>query len=615
MATEIKVPTLGESVTVATVARWLKQPGEAVAADESVVELETDKVSVEVAAPEAGVLGAHAVAEGADVAVGAVLTTVEPSGAAATVPKPEAPDAASGASEAPTPGKTGSYLPQPEHAAAGDVAIPDLPASSGEAAKPAPPAPTDAPAAPAAEVRDTDYDLIVIGAGPGGYVCALRAAQLGMKVACVEKRATLGGTCLNIGCIPSKALLQSTESFHELSHGFADHGIMVGEIRLDLARMHARKNEVVAANTKGVEFLFKKNGVAWLKGAGRLSAPDTVEVDGKAFRAKHVVIATGSDSVSLPGIAIDEQRVVSSTGALELAEVPKHLVVIGGGVIGLELGSVWRRLGAEVTVIEYLDRLVPGIDGEVAKAFERVLSKQGMKFRLGHKVTGVETSEAGATVTVEKNKGGAAETIEADIVLVAVGRRAVTEGLGLKEVGVALDERGRVGTDAHFATSVPGIYAIGDVIAGPMLAHKAEDEGVALAEMLVGQAGHVNYGVIPGVVYTWPEVAGVGKIEEELKAEGIDYVVGKFPFSANGRARAMNSTDGFVKILADRKTDRLLGAHIIGPDAGTLIAELATAMEFGASAEDVARICHAHPTLNEAVKEAALATAGRALHV
>ncbi len=614
MATEIKVPTLGESVTTATVARWLKQPGEAVAADEAVVELETDKVSVEVAAPEAGVLGAHAVAEGADVEVGAVLTTVDASGTA-TAPAPEPREAVgSGAAEAPTPGKTGSYLPQPDTASAGDVVTPEPTGSSGES-KPAPPVATNAPAAPAAEVRDTDYDLLVIGAGPGGYVCALRAAQLGMKVACVEKRATLGGTCLNIGCIPSKALLQSTESFHELSHGFADHGIIVGEIKLDLARMHARKNEVVAANTKGVEFLFKKNGVAWLKGAGRVTAPDTVEVDGKAFRARHIVVATGSDSVSLPGITIDERRVVSSTGALELAEVPHHLVVIGGGVIGLELGSVWRRLGAEVTVIEYLDRLVPGIDGEVAKTFERVLSKQGIKFRLGHKVTGVEATETGATVTVEKNKGGAAETMQADIVLVAVGRRAVTEGLGLKEVGVELDERGRVRTDAHFATSIPGIYAIGDVISGPMLAHKAEDEGVALAEMLAGQAGHVNYGVIPGVVYTWPEVAGVGKIEEELKAEGADYVVGKFPFSANGRARAMNSTDGFVKILADRKTDRLLGAHIIGPDAGTLIAELATAMEFGASAEDVARICHAHPTLNEAVKEAALATAGRALHV
>jgi dihydrolipoamide dehydrogenase len=511
----------------------------------------------------------------------------------------------------------------------------DVPASSGNVAKPAPPVPTGAPAAAAAEVGETDYDLIIIGAGPGGYVCALRAAQLGMKVACVEKRATLGGTCLNIGCIPSKALLQSSENFHEATHGFADHGIVVGEVRLDLARMHARKGEVVAANTKGIEFLFKKNGITWLKGAGRLTAPNTVEVDGKGFRAKHIVVATGSDSVSLPGLVIDEKRIVSSTGALELAEVPGRLVVIGGGVIGLELGSVWNRLGAQVTVIEYLDRLVPGIDGEVAKTFERVLAKQGMKFRLGHKVTKVESTEAGATITIEKaqsgkaqggkdgggkdgsgkNGGGAPETIEADIVLVAIGRRAVTDGLGLDTVGVAVDDRGRIVTDAHFATSIPGIYAIGDVIAGPMLAHKAEDEGVALAEMLAGQAGHVNYDVIPGVIYTWPEVAGVGRIEEELKAEGVDYVVGKFPFSANARARAMGSIEGFVKILADRKTDRLLGAHIIGPDAGTLIAELATAMEFGASAEDVARICHAHPTLSEAVREAALAADGRALHI
>ncbi|MGI4748843.1 MAG: dihydrolipoyl dehydrogenase [Janthinobacterium lividum] len=466
---------------------------------------------------------------------------------------------------------------------------------------------------------ETDYDLIIIGSGPGGYVCALRAAQLGLKVACVEKRATLGGTCLNIGCIPSKALLQSSENFHEAAEGFAAHGIIIGEVKLDLARMHARKAEVVGANVKGVEFLFKKNGVTWLKGAGRISATNTVEVSGeggaKSFRAKSIVIATGSDSISLPGLAIDEKRIVSSTGALELESVPKHLVVIGGGVIGLELGSVWMRLGAEVTVIEYLDRLVPGIDGEVAKAFERVLSKQGMKFKLGHKVIKVETGDTGAVVTVEKAKDGASETIQADIVLVAVGRRAVTDGLGLAEIGVALDEKGRVKTDGHYATNIAGIYAIGDVIDGPMLAHKAEDEGVALAEMLVGQAGHVNYGVIPAVIYTWPEVAGIGRIEEDLKAEGVDYKVGKFPFSANGRARAMNSTDGFVKILADRKTDRLLGAHILGPDAGTLIAELATAMEFGASAEDVARICHAHPTLSEAVKEAALATEGRALHV
>ena len=601
--TDIKVPTLGESVTTATIAKWLKQPGEMVAADEAVVELETDKVSVEVSAPVAGVLGAHAVAEGEEVEVGALLTSVGGT-AEATAPLPGAP-----------PPTASSYLPQPQTASPGDSVAAEQPASSGTAAKPAPPAPTGAPAAAPAEISPTDYDLIVIGSGPGGYVCALRAAQLGLKVACVEKRATLGGTCLNIGCIPSKALLQSSESFHEAKDGFAVHGINVGEVTLDLARMHARKNEVVAANTKGVEFLFKKNNVSWLKGAGRIADPNTVEVDGKPFRAKSIVIATGSDSVSLPGLVIDEQRIVSSTGALELDEVPRRLLVIGGGVIGLELGSVWKRLGAEVTVVEFLDRLVPGIDGEVAKTFERVLSKQGMVFKLGHKVTKVEAGETGAVVTIEKAKGGDPETLEADIVLVAIGRRAVTDGLGLEEAGVATDPRGRVVVDAHFATNVPGIYAIGDVIAGPMLAHKAEDEGVALAEMLVGQAGHVNYGVIPGVVYTWPEVAGVGKIEEELKAEGANYKVGKFPFSANGRARAMNATDGFVKILADKKTDRLLGAHIIGPDAGTLIAELATAMEFGASAEDVARICHAHPTLSEAVKEAALAADGRALHV
>ena len=615
MSIEIKVPTLGESVTTAIVAKWLKQPGEQVAADEAVVELETDKVSVEVSSPSAGVLAAHVVAEGAEVEVGSVLATVEAGAGAAPVSAPAA-------APAPTPDSasaTGSYLPQPVSAPASASVQADVPASSGQAAKRAPPAPTGAPAAAAVDVGETDYDLIIIGSGPGGYVCALRAAQLGLKVACVEKRATLGGTCLNIGCIPSKALLQSSENFHEAAKGFAAHGIIIGEVKLDLARMHARKAEVVGANVKGVEFLFKKNGVTWLKGAGRISAPNTVEVSGeggaKSFRAKSIVIATGSDSISLPGLVIDEKRIVSSTGALELESVPKHLVVIGGGVIGLELGSVWMRLGAEVTVIEYLDRLVPGIDGEVAKAFERVLSKQGMKFKLGHKVTKVETGDTGAVVTVEKAKGGAAETIQADIVLVAVGRRAVTDGLGLAEIGVALDEKGRVKTDGHYATNIAGIYAIGDVIDGPMLAHKAEDEGVALAEMLVGQAGHVNYGVIPAVIYTWPEVAGIGRIEEDLKAEGVDYKVGKFPFSANARARAMNSTDGFVKILADRKTDRLLGAHIIGPDAGTLIAELATAMEFGASAEDVARICHAHPTLSEAVKEAALATDGRALHV
>ncbi len=459
------------------------------------------------------------------------------------------------------------------------------------------------------------YDVIVIGGGPGGYVCAIRAAQLGLRTACVERRATLGGTCLNIGCIPSKALLQSSENFEEASHSFADHGVMVEGVRLDLARMMARKDDVVSANVKGVEFLFKKNKVDWLKGSGRVATPGLVEVDGTQYQAKHIVIATGSESIGLPGVEMDETAIVSSTGALELDRVPGHLVVIGGGYIGLELGSVWKRLGAEVTVVEYLDRLVPGMDAEIAKTFERVLGKQGIKFRLSTKVTSAARTNEGVTLTIEPAKGGEAEQMKADVVLVAIGRRAYTDHVGLQEAGVALDERGRVQVDAHYATNVPGIYAIGDVIAGPMLAHKAEEEGVALAERLAGQAGHVNYDVIPGVVYTWPEVASIGKTEDDLKRLGIAYKVGKFPFTANGRARAMGSTEGFVKLLADKTTDRLLGAHIIGPDAGGLIAELATAMEFGASSEDVARTCHAHPSLSEAVKEAALAVDGRALHM
>ncbi len=459
------------------------------------------------------------------------------------------------------------------------------------------------------------FDVIVIGAGPGGYVCALRAAQLGLKVGCVEKRATLGGTCLNIGCIPSKALLMSSENFHAVQHDFAEHGINVDGIKLDLARMQARKGEVVTANVKGVEFLFKKNKVTWLKGAGRIAGPGRVAVDGTEYEAKHVVVATGSESVALPGVEVDEKRIVTSTGALELDRVPGKLVVIGGGYIGLELGSVWSRLGSDVTVVEYLDRLVPGMDLEIGKTFERVLGKQGIKFRLSTKVTSAKADDNGVTLTVEPAAGSEAETLEADVVLVAIGRRAYTAGIGLEDAGVALDERGRVVIDEHFATNVPGIYAVGDVVAGVMLAHKAEEEGVALAEILAGQAGHVNYGVIPGVVYTWPEVASIGKTEEQLKSEGVAYNVGKFPFTANGRARAMGSTDGFVKILADKGSDRILGAHIIGPDAGTLIAEIATAMEFGASAEDVARTCHAHPSLNEAVKEAALAVEGRALHI
>ncbi len=459
------------------------------------------------------------------------------------------------------------------------------------------------------------FDVIVIGAGPGGYVCAIRAAQLGMKVACVEKRSTLGGTCLNVGCIPSKALLQSSEHFDEATHKLAEHGVGVGQVTLDLARMQARKGEVVTANVKGVEFLFKKNKVTWLKGEGRIAGAGRVVVGDTEYEAKHIVIATGSESIPLPGIVVDEKRIVTSTGGLELDAVPGHLVVIGGGYIGLELGSVWRRLGAEVTVVEFLDRLVPAMDTEVGKAFERILGKQGVKFRLKTRVIAAVADDTGVTVTLSPAGGGAEETLRADVLLLAVGRRPYIAGLGLDSAGVALDDRGRVQVDAQYATNVPGIWAIGDCIAGPMLAHKAEEEGVALAENLAGQHGHVNYGAIPGVVYTWPEVASVGETEEQLKARGVAYKVGKFPFLANGRARAMGDTDGFVKLLSDKATDRLLGAHIIGPDAGTLIAELALAMEFGASAEDVARTCHAHPSLNEAVKEAALAVDGRALHI
>jgi len=464
------------------------------------------------------------------------------------------------------------------------------------------------------------YDLVVIGSGPGGYVAAIRAAQLGLKTACVEKRETLGGTCLNIGCIPSKALLFSSERFHEAGHGLARHGIKVAGVELDLPAMMAQKDSVVTANTSGVAYLFKKHKIDWIKGTARIAAPGLVEVALKQggqqqVKTRHILIATGSESTPLPGIAIDEQRIISSTGGLSLPSVPKHLVVIGGGYIGLELGSVWRRLGSEVTVVEFLDRILPGMDGEVSKVMERLLRKQGIAFKLGTKVTAAVPSEAGVTLTLEPAKGGASETLAVDVVLVAVGRRPHVEGLGLEAVGVALDERGRVKTDGHYATNIPGIHAIGDAIAGPMLAHKAEDEGIALAEILAGQAGHVNYDAIPGVVYTWPEAASVGQTEEQLKEANIAYKVGKFPFSANGRARAMAMTDGFVKILADQATDRILGAHVVGPEAGDLIAELVLGMEFSAAAEDIARTCHAHPTLNEAIKEAALAVDGRAIHI
>jgi dihydrolipoamide dehydrogenase len=464
------------------------------------------------------------------------------------------------------------------------------------------------------------YDLVVIGTGPGGYVCAIRAAQLGLKTAVVEKRKAHGGTCLNVGCIPSKALLHASEEFESARTHFKDLGIDVGTPTFDLKKMMAFKQEGIEGNTKGVEFLLKKNKIDSFIGTGRITAPGTIEVtaeDGSKqnVETKNIVIATGSDVTRLPGITIDEKIVVSSTSALELESVPKRMVVIGAGVIGLELGSVWRRLGSEVIVIEYLDRILPGMDNEIAKQFQRILGKQGMQFKLGAKVTKVETAGKGATLTVEPAAGGNAETLEADVVLVAIGRVAYTEGLGLDEIGVQKDNRGRVLTDNHVATNVPGIYAIGDVIAGPMLAHKAEDEGMAVAEILAGKAGHVNYDVIPGVVYTYPEVATVGKTEEELKAQGIAYNVGKFPFTANGRAKVNHTTDGFVKVIADAATDRVLGVHIIGADAGNLIHEAAVAMEFGASSEDIARTCHAHPTLTEAVKEAALAVEKRAIHM
>lgn len=459
------------------------------------------------------------------------------------------------------------------------------------------------------------YDVIVIGAGPGGYVCAIRCAQLGLKTACVEKRDTLGGTCLNIGCIPSKALLSSSEKYEEAMHGFKDIGIDVGKPKVDLKKMMSFKNSVVEANTKGIDFLFKKNKVDWLKGEGSVEGKGSVKVGKDSYSAKHIIIATGSDVASLPGIEIDEKIVVSSTGALELGKVPKSLVVIGGGVIGLELGSVWQRLGAEVTVVEYMDHIMPGMDKEISKEMQKILKKQGMIFKLSSKVTGVKTTKTGAELTVEPAKGGDAEKIKADIVLVAVGRKPYTDKLGLDKAGVEMDERGRIKTDVHFKTNVDGIYAIGDVIKGPMLAHKAEDEGMVLAEIIAGQSGHIDYDAIPGVVYTFPEVAAVGKTEEQLKEEGVAYKSGKFPFMANGRARAMNATDGFVKILADAKTDRLLGMHIVGPEAGTMIAEGAIILEFGGSSEDLARVCHAHPTLEEAVKEAALAVHGRPIHI
>lgn len=464
-----------------------------------------------------------------------------------------------------------------------------------------------------------DYDLIVIGAGPGGYVCAIRAAQLGMKVACVEGRGALGGTCLNVGCIPSKALLHASHLYAEADGHFAKMGI-IAEPKIDMARMQEYRAGQVKELTGGVAFLFKKNKVDWIDGWARIDGPGKVSVamnegEDKTFSAKNIVIASGSEPASLPGVEVDEKRVVSSTGALTLEEIPGKLVVIGAGVIGLELGSVWRRLGAEVQVIEYLDHITPGMDAEVSKQFQKILTKQGLQFTLEAAVQGVDASGEKLVVTYKNRKDDSEQKVEADIVLLATGRRAFTEGLGLEKAGIAVSKRGQVETDGHWKTSVDGIYAIGDVIDGPMLAHKAEDEGVAVAEHIAGQHAHVEYNLIPGVIYTDPEVANVGKTEEQLKAEGRAYKVGKFPFMANGRAKAHFATDGFAKVLADKETDRILGVHIIGPSAGELIHEYCVAMEFGAAAEDIARTCHAHPTLSEAMREAAMACGSGAIHI
>lgn len=462
-----------------------------------------------------------------------------------------------------------------------------------------------------------NFDLVIIGGGPGGYICAIRAAQLGMRVACVEKRGALGGTCLNVGCIPSKALLHASELFAHCAD-LAIFGVKTGKVSLDLPAMMGHKDKTVSDLTKGIEFLFKKNKITYIAGTAKLAGQGQVEVrlnegGAQVLSAAHIVIATGSAPASLPGIEIDEDRIVSSTGALALKAVPKHLLVVGGGVIGLELGSVWARLGAQVTVVEFLDHIVPGADRDVGKNFQRMLKKQGMEFKLSTRVTGIEKSAKGLKISIEAAAGGTSEILDADVALIAIGRKPYTDDLGLEAIGVASD-RGQIVTDPHYRTNVEGVYAIGDVIKGPMLAHKAEDEGVALAELLAGKAGHVNYAVIPSVIYTAPEVAWVGKTEEQLKADGIAYKAGKFPFAANARAKAAGDTEGFVKVLADAATDRVLGVHMIGPDASNMIGEAALAMEFGASSEDIARTCHAHPTLSESLKEAALAVDNRTLN-
>jgi dihydrolipoamide dehydrogenase len=465
-------------------------------------------------------------------------------------------------------------------------------------------------------MADFDFDVLVIGAGPGGYVAAIRAAQLGLKTACAESRETLGGTCLNVGCIPSKALLHASELYEEARDGtLAKFGVKLGEVGLDLDVMHGEKAKAVKELTGGIDMLFRKNKVEWLKGRAEFVDAQTVKVADRTVRAKNIVIATGSSVTPLPGVAVDGTVVIDSTGGLALPEVPEHLVVIGGGVIGLELGSVWRRLGAKVTVIEYLDQILPGMDGDVRKEMAKLLKKQGMELRTSTKVTGVAVKGGKASLTVEPAAGGASETLSADVVLVSIGRRPNTDGLALDKVGIALNKRGQIEVDGDLATAVPGIWAIGDVTPGPMLAHKAEDEGIAVAENIAGLTGIINHDVIPAVVYTHPEAASVGKTEEELTEAGIAYAVGKFPFMANSRAKTNRDTDGFVKIIADKATDRVLGVHIVSSLAGTLIAQAAQAMEFGATSEDIAYTCHAHPTHSEAIKEAAMAVTGKPIHM
>ena len=459
------------------------------------------------------------------------------------------------------------------------------------------------------------YDLVVIGGGPGGYVCAIRAAQLGLKTACVEGRTALGGTCLNVGCIPSKALLHASHMYHEARHNFQKMGLGAGSESVDWKQMLSYKDDTINANTAGIEFLFKKNKVDWLKGWGRIAKEGQIDVDGEVHEAANIVIATGSESSSLPGVEVDEKKIVTSTGALELAKIPRKMIVIGAGVIGLELGSVFSRLGSEVAVLEYLDHITPGMDAEVSKTLMRILKKQGLKFTLGAQVSSAKKKRRGVQVNYSLRKDGSEHTMDADIVLLSTGRRPFTDKLGMENAGLATTKGGQIKIDKHWRTNLPGVYAIGDVVPGPMLAHKAEDEGIAVAELIAGQAGHVNYDVIPSVIYTHPEVASVGQTEEQLKSANRAYKVGKFPFICNGRAKANFAADGFVKLLADKETDRVLGCHVIGPAAGDLIHEVCVAMEFGAAAEDVARTCHAHPTFSEAMREAALACGDGAIHI